>query len=407
MNMGTPENPESVEHWSNTAMFAHKLESRRKRQQGFWLLFGGCCGQCEDGAFVENILADVTAVKREPDFGGFRPDILLEKGDKPPVFLEFTRTSPPSAAKLAYCTANGIDLFELDGSSHPADSSLMKAHISFSNCRKRQRQRLIDLWDHMDSLNDPKVGIREDFRSPERQRREHEAREAKVEALQNRAAAGTLLCARCNKSLATEDMGFSVTIIDVHKPEGICGQIQLCQECEFRIRGGWDGDFPDDVASWELDENCRSCQAILAKQAKQLERSEQKARQRRSVEMPEPYGTRLVQEPERRQQSYIVGDQTVSRGEMLSVLYMFHYIMAEILKTYPRDSKTLMFIEIISGIVNAVQYANNMYDWDWLEGIGESYVYENEATDGSRGDKFLYPKRWGGGEIPPCPLLWL
>ena len=39
MNMGTPEQPEGVQHWSNVAMFAQKLEFRRKRQQGFWLFF--------------------------------------------------------------------------------------------------------------------------------------------------------------------------------------------------------------------------------------------------------------------------------------------------------------------------------------------------------------------------------
>ena len=407
MNMGTPEQPEGVPHWSNVAMFAQKLESRRKRQQGFWLFFRGCCGQCEGGALVENILADVTAVKREADFEGFRPDILLQRGDKPPIFLEFTHASPPSAAKLAYCTGNGIDLFELDGSKPPADSSLLKAHISLRNCRKRQRQRLLDLWKHMDSLADPVVGIREDFRSPERQRREREAWDAEFEAMSQEAAGGTLLCARCDKSLATGDTGFSVTIVDIHKPGGRCGQVQLCQECEFRLRGGWNGVYPDDATSWGLDESCQGCQTILAKQAKQLEQNEQKASQRRSVEMPESYGSRLVHEPERRQQSYIVGSQTVSRGDLLSVLYMFHYTLAEILKTHPKDHKTLMFIEIISGIVNAVQYTNNMYDWDWLESIGESYVYRDRGTDNSIGDKFLFPKRWGGGAVPPCPLLWL
>lgn len=404
MNMGTPENPESVEHWSNTAMFAHKLESRRKRQQGFWLFFRGCCGQCEDGAFVENILADVTAVKRETDFGGFRPDILLEKGDKPPIFLEFTRTSPPSAAKLAYCTANGIDLFQLDGSKRPVDSSLMNVHVSLRNCRKRQRQRLLDLWIHMEGLDDPVVGIKEDFRSPEQQRREFEAWHSEIEALHEKAGAGTLRCARCEDSLAHDDGGFSTSYVSIHKPEGDCGEVTLCQQCEFSLRGGWNGVFPDDVTSWMLDESCQRCQAILAKQAKQLEQSEQKARQRRSVEMPEPYGSRLVQEPDRRQQAYFVGNQTVNRGELLSILMLFEFPLTGILPQAPRARLMLNEIE---RIIRSVRYANNMYDLDWLEGIGESYVYENETTDDSIGDKFLYPKRWADGLLPPCPLLWL
>ena len=405
MNMGTPQQPEGVQHWSNVAMFAQKLESRRKRQQGFWLFFRGCCGQCEGGALVENILADVTAVKRESDFGGFRPDILLERGGKPPIFLEFTHTSPSSVAKLAYCTANGIDLFELDGSKLPADSSLMKAHISLRNCRKRQRQRLLDLWKHMDSLDDPVVGVKEDFRSPQRQRRESEAREAKFEALRNKAAAGTLLCARCDKSLATGDTGFSVSFIDIHKPEGHCGQVQLCQECEFRLRGGWNGVYPDDATSWGLDESCQGCQTILAKQAKQLEQNEQKASQLRSVEMPEPYGTRLVQEPEQRLQAYIVGKRTVSRDELLSVLVMFEYILRKALPPVPISMG--MLSEVVR-IKKAVQYPNNIIDWDWFEGIGEGYISEHDSPDNSEGDKHLLPKRWPGWQqLPPCPLLWL
>ena len=77
--MGTPGHPEGVQHWSNKAMYSHKLEGHRKRQQGFWLFFKECCWQCEGGGFVENILTDVTAIKSETAYGGFRPDILLER----------------------------------------------------------------------------------------------------------------------------------------------------------------------------------------------------------------------------------------------------------------------------------------------------------------------------------------
>ena len=403
INMGTPENPESVEHWSNIAMFAHKLESRRKRQQGFWLFFRGCCGQCDGSGFVENILANVTAVKREADFGDFRPDILLERRDKPPIFLEFIHTSLPSAAKLAYCTANGIDVLQLDGSKQPVDSSLLKAHISLRNCRKRQRQRLLDLWKHMESLKDPVVGIREDFRSPQNQRREHEAREAKFEALRNKAAAGKLLCARCSESLATDD-GYSVTCIYIHRLDGRCGEVLLCQQCEFRLGGGWNGDYPDDIAAWALNEECPSCQVVLVEQTRKTEEFDKKAGQRRSVEMPEPYGSRLVWEPERRQQAYIVGNQTVNKDDLMSILMMFQFPLEGILTQSPRARLMLHEIE---RIIRSVRYANNIYDWDWLEGIGESYVYGDDAPDISIGDKFLYPKRWADGQLPPCPLLWL
>ena len=77
MNMGTPGNPEGVAHWANKSMYAQKLEGYRRRQLGFWLFHNDCCSKCEGGGFVENILADVTAVKLEADYGPYRPDILL------------------------------------------------------------------------------------------------------------------------------------------------------------------------------------------------------------------------------------------------------------------------------------------------------------------------------------------
>ena len=98
--MGTSEHPESVPHWSNVAMFANKLENFRKRQKGFWLLFRECCWQCGGGGLVENILTDVTDVRREHPAGNYQPDITLERGDSQPVWLEFTDASPPSIPKL-------------------------------------------------------------------------------------------------------------------------------------------------------------------------------------------------------------------------------------------------------------------------------------------------------------------
>ncbi len=396
MNMGTPGHPEGVPHWSNKAMYSHKLERRRKRQQGFWLFFKECCGQCEGGGFVENILADVTAVKSEADYGGFRPDILLERGDKPPIWLEVTHTSLPSPSKLAYCADQGIDVFELEGSQRPVDSTVRKAHISPRNCRKRQRQRLVDLWRHMASLDDPKVGIKEDFRSPERQCREREAFWAEVNERGQDVADGKLHCARCGEPFTGDGGGFSVSFTLTHRPDGGCGEVPFCQQCNFAIGGGWDGVYPDDADSWGLDGECPACQPILAEQEKHWD----EATRRRSLRMPESYGSRLVQEPERRQQEYIVGDQPISRTELQSVLIMFKYILGRVLQTHP---KTGMMLREVNKIESAVLYANNIHDWDWLEGIGESYVSDHDAPDVSKGDKFLYPK-WWWPVLPPCPL---
>ena len=47
-----------------------------------------------------------------------------------------------------------------------------------------------------------------------------------------------------------------------------------------------------------------------------------------------------------------------------------------------------------------------MMNWDWLEGIGDSYVPDHETRGYSKQDRLLYLKRWGPAwtELPPCPL---
>ena len=396
MNMGTPLNPEGVPHWSNTAMYSHILERRRKKQQGFWLFFAECCGRCVGGGFVENILADVTAVKREAGYGGFIPDVLLERGDNSPIWLEFTHTSPPSASKLAYCASNGIDIFELDGSQRPIDSVVRKAHISPRNCRNRRRQRLIDLWRQIAKSEDPSVGIREDFRSPERQRREREEFWNEVRASHQAVDDGALRCARCSEPFVSEGERYSVSYIETHDPGGSCGEVPFCRDCSFAIGGGWDGVYPGDADLWGLDEECVDCKPFLAEHKKRLDESQS----RRSVLMSEPYGSRLVVEPQRRRQEYIVGSRTVSRGELQSVLMMFKFVLTKML---PADQDSRIMLNEVERIEKAVQYANNVSDWDWFEGVGESYVPEGDSSDGSIGDRFLYPKRWWH-TLPPCPL---
>lgn len=150
MNMGTQDHPEGVPHWTNKAMYGHKLKSYLRTQKGFWLFFRECCGECEGGGFVENILKDVAAVRIEGEYDaghtvGFYPDILLERRGLPQMWIEITHTSKPSERKLAYCRERGIDVFELDGSRRPEECCVLKAHISPKNCRSPQRSRLHDL----------------------------------------------------------------------------------------------------------------------------------------------------------------------------------------------------------------------------------------------------------------------
>ena len=50
------------------------------------------------------------------------------------------------------------------------------------------------------------------------------------------------------------------------------------------------------------------------------------APQLRHVEMPEPYGSRWVWEPEKRTQEFVVGDRTVAKSEFLAVVMTFRYL---------------------------------------------------------------------------------
>lgn len=399
MNMGTPGNPEGVPHWTNKALLSHKLESRRKKQQGYWLFFRECCGQCEGSGFVENILEGVTAVRSEADCGSYRPDILLERGEKPPIWLEITHTSPPSGQKLAYCASQGIDVFELDGSQHPIDSAVIRAYISPLNCRKRKRERLASLWQNIAALDNPLVGIKEDFRSPQRQRRELENMLSDSEKRRQDVADGKVRCARCDEPFTINGNGLRVQYISTHLQCGGCGKAPFCDKCFFAIRGGWGGVFPEDAASWGLKEDCPECQPVLNEQKKTLDESSQI----RSVWMPASYGIRLVQEPPKRTQSYIVGDRTVSRNELHSILLMFEYILGVTSKEYPNHSEARLMAREVKKIGYAIQFANGIRDWDWLEGIGEGYIPETDSP--FVGDKFLYPKRWPvWQEFPRCPL---
>ena len=84
MGMNDPNPREEIARLSNKAMYANKFEGFRRRQRGVWLAFRECCGKCEGGGFVENILTDVES-------GDYRPDVLLEREGKPPLWVEFGR----------------------------------------------------------------------------------------------------------------------------------------------------------------------------------------------------------------------------------------------------------------------------------------------------------------------------
>ena len=405
MTMGTPEHPESVPHWSNVAMFANKLENFRKRQKGFWLLFRECCGQCGGGGFVENILTDVTAVTREHPAGNYQPDITLERGDSPPVWLEFTDASPPSISKLAYCAVHGIDVFELVGYQRPVDSSVFKAHIAPRNCRQRQRQRLNGVWEHLRNLAPEKqlIGVREDFRSPERKQREFEEFRKKSEERRQAVAAGEVRCARCGKPFEVADGGYSISYLSTHRPDGGCAEVPFCGECNFAILGGRDGVFPDDAPMWgRLNQDCPECQRVIERLGEM-----DAAPQSRHVEMPEPYGTRWVWEPEKRTQEFIVGDRSVTKSEFLATVMTFRHLAhcvweLSLSEGRPFPANLRLLLERLDEMEGAVLYPNNITDWDWRDGVGDTFISDGEARGHHKGDRF-FPVGWLSDE--PLPAL--
>ena len=208
--MGTPEHPEGVPHFSNKAMMGKWWKARVAKQKPFHLFFKCTCGECLGEMVVENVLAGVTAVKVECDYEFFRPDILLERGGgQKSVFVEVTHTSGPSQNKLEFCYKEGIDVFELDGSGRPGTrhDTIRNVHVARGNCRKPKRERLLDLWCHMESLEWARVGVKEDFRSPERKQSEIEAQLAHFEEQDALFDSGTLHCARCSKPIGRNKDG--------------------------------------------------------------------------------------------------------------------------------------------------------------------------------------------------------
>ena len=120
--------------------------------------------------------------------------------------------------------------------------------------------------------------------------------------------------------------------------------------------------------------------------------------------MPEAYGSRLVNEPQRRLQQYIIGNRTVSRGELQSALLMFQYILVNML---PHTSFFREMRQHISLINRSILFANGVTDWDWLKGIGDSYVPEYLAPDDHTGDRMFNPKVYWPEFPPACPLILL
>ena len=158
-------------------------------------------------------------------------------------------------------------------------------------------------------------------------------------------------------------------------------------------RGGDDSEWWE----WQPQEGCPTCQPLFD-DGKQAFRD---IKPRRSVEMPEPYGSRLVHEPESRSQEFIVGAHTVRREEMQSILAMVEYVLWRFAPMGNRECA--LMLDFVREIQDAVLFANGIRDWDWLEGVGESYIPDRATRGYDKQDRLLPLKRWWP-ELPPFPL---
>ena len=348
--MNDPNPSEEIARLSNRAMYANKFEGFRRRQRGFWLAFRECCGKCEGGGFVENILTGVTAVRTDVESGDYRPDVLLEREGKPPLWVEF---GPPPTHKLAYCAAHGIDLFVLDGNGHPEDAGVITAHISPRNCRERRRQRIFDLWERMRRHPDPVIGIREDFRRTKTKQREAEELLRGPEETWEAVSQGKIRCVRGDKPYQIENGGFSIQYVQTHRPNEECGEYPMGLACEFAI-AGMGADDGTEWHEWQLKEGCPTCQPLIDEVNRMVKDSATR-QPLRSVVMPAPYGTRVVQEPERRTQECRVGGGTVSREELQAVLILIELVLPRF-----RPAGWALLSDQVDGILDAVQFASNL-----------------------------------------------
>ena len=227
------------------------------------------------------------------------------------MWLEFTHTSPPSESKLAYCATQGIDLIELDGSRDPTNASVIRAHIAPQNCRSRNRTRLYELWEHMASVEDPVVGIREDFRRPERQQSETEAFMAEVTERSQAVRDGRISCVECSRQFTPEGGTISLSGLEVHHPESECGWVPVCRECLYEFLTQ---DTQPSSGIRDLDPDCPDCEPYLVERSER-EKQAKRTDHLRSIEQNEGTYTKLIHEPDwGRVQSYVRGQANRQQG---------------------------------------------------------------------------------------------
>ena len=271
--------------------------------------------------------------------------------------------------------SNGIDVIEMSGDRRPEESAIIDLHISPANCRKRQRDRLNALWKHLVESDDPRIGVREDFRSDDRKLREWQQLERRWERIEQGVISGELKCSRCGADFEHDEKHTSFSQTWKHKPRGeTCGLVPFCDKCSLEVRGGWNREFPPDAEEWAVNKACPDCEAYMSRQFPTLGEPPPP-----TLTMPGDKFSRLVSPPRPRTQQYVVGEKKLSLKKKLQAIAMRFKVglqgAAEDLGM-TSDRMVIRMIENLEEVMKSVLYSNNILEWDWSEAVGESYLPE-------------------------------
>lgn len=375
------ENKEGIPHFANKAMMWKALDLRLKAGRPLHIFYDH-----EGGRGMVNVLDGVVEAVQEGEFGWasqapYRADILLRRNDAPPTAIEITHTSSPSPDKLQEAARLGIDVYEVEGGYPPfSDKGLtvLKAHIApcNRNAHRQFTQRMIDLYASVanpSAIDDGFIRVVKNWRGSLDQHdmakwEALEERRKEFTFLRNEIRQGHVYCLRCknDNELIDSGTGFSYSSTPVHRPNGGCGFVHLCDKCTFEIRGGWDGVPAEDTDEWQPRDDCTKCQESIQSHEEEWERRL----------APGPVG-------------YVVDGRTVSREHFLGLLTLI-------------DLTSVMACEYLNLTGVSAQDVN---EFRYI--ITSSISELNEAVRSGvndPNDSAFQPVGFFGGSMPPCPL---
>ena len=376
------ENKEGIPHFANKAMMWKWLDTRLKIGSPLYIFYDH-----EGSRGMVNVLDGVVEAVQEGEFGWasqapYRADVLLRRDDAPPTVIEITHTSPPISDKLHEAARLGIDVYEVEGGQPPfSDKGLavLKAHIAPCN-RKAHRQftqRMIDLYASVanpPNIDDGFIRVIKNWRGSFDQhvmakREALEERQKEFASLRNEIRQGHVYCLRCKMTneLIDGGKGFSYSSIPVHRPNGGCGYVHLCDKCAFEIRGGWDGVPAEDANEWWPRDDCSGCQEV--NQVREDEWVRDLA--------PGPVG-------------YFVDGKTVNREHFLGLLTLIN----------------LTSVVACEYLYKTGASARNVEEFRYI--MASSISEMNDAVRSGAddpNDRAFQPIGLFGGSMPPCPLV--